>query len=343
MWRRSRIWVTALAGTVVPGVLALLVGASPPSGADAHRPTPPVAATGSHRPGATVRPHTIFGSGYDMVGSDGGVFVFPTGNPLIVGGFFGSLPQLGVTVQNVVGITPTTNFGGYDLVGSDGGVFVFPAGRSAGFHGSLPGLGVTTNDIVGIVPTNNGGGYDLVGRDGGVFVFPVGQTGGFYGSLPQENIHVDDIAGIAATPDDKGYWLLGADGTVYAFGDAQNFGDNLDYCAGKGGLYTCIQKIPGARFVGIASTPDGKGYWLATAGGQVLNLGDAPALGQVTGVYVNDIVSVVPTADGTGYWLVASDGGIFAFGSAGFIGSLPGLGLHVDTVVGAVPTVWMQP
>ena len=296
MWPRTRIWITALAGMATLSALSLLVGLTSEAGANPHVATPSVAGTGTHRLDATVRPHTIGGSGYDLVGSDGGVFVFPTGNPL-VGGFFGSLSQLGINVKNIVGITPTDNYRGYDLVGSDGGVFVFPVGQSSGFFGSLPGQGINVNNIVGI----------------------------------------------AATPDDKGYWLMSTDGIVSSFGDAQNFGDNIAYCAGGVGHYTCIQKLPGARFVGIASTPDGKGYWLVTSTGQVLNLGDAPSLGQTTGDPAIHIVSIVPTSDGQGYWLVASDGGIYAFGDAGFIGSLPGLGLRVNNVVGAVPTVWLQP
>ena len=342
MRRRTRIWITALVGSACLGAGALLVGITPVAGAVTHAAQASPVGAGAHRLGATARPQTIFGSGYDLVGSDGGVFVFPTGNPL-VGGFFGSLPQLGITVRNVVGITPTDNYRGYDLVGSDGGVFVFPSGHSSGFYGSLPGQGIKVDNIVGIVPTNNSTGYDLVGSDGGVFAFPVGQSSGYFGSLPQRNVQVDNIVGIAATPDDQGYWLLGADGTVYAFGDAPDLGGNLDYCAGAGTRYTCILKLPGARFVGIASTPDGKGYWLVTSTGQVLDLGDAPALGQLPVDSVDDVVSIVPTSDGTGYWMVASDGGIFAFGDAPFIGSLPGLGLSVDDVVGAVPTTWLQP
>jgi hypothetical protein len=302
--------------------------------------TPSVAGAGVRHEGTPARPHTIFGSGYDLVGSDGGVFVFPTGNPL-VGGFFGSLPGVGVAVNNVVGITPMNNFSGYDLVGSDGGVFVFPT-PSGAFHGSLPGLGISVNNVAGIVPTNNGTGYDLVGSDGGVFVFPIGQSSGFYGSLPGQGISVNNIVGIAATPDDKGYWLLSADGHVYPFGDAVKYGDNWNINVGVGGISTW-ETLPGARFVGIASTPDGKGYWLVTSAGNVLSFGDAPQPGDLHGSSVNNIVSIVPTSDGNGYWLVGSDGGIFAFGDAGFIGSLPGLGISVNNVVGAVPTRWLQP
>jgi hypothetical protein len=49
-------------------------------------------------------------------------------------------------------------------------------------------------------------------------------------------------------------------------------------------------------------------------------------------------VSIVPTPDGGGYWLIGSDGGVFAFGDATSQGSLPGVGVHVNNIVGAVPT-----
>src|SRR5208283_2482999 len=102
-------------------------------------------------PSATVT-QTVSTAGYDLAGSDGGVFVFPVGK---TSGFFGSLPGLGVKVSNIVGIVPTNNFTGYNLVGSDGGVFVFPVGESSGFFGSLPGLGVNVVNIVGIVLIND--------------------------------------------------------------------------------------------------------------------------------------------------------------------------------------------
>jgi len=263
--------------------------------------------------------------GYDLAGSDGGVFVFPVGQS---SGFFGSLPGLGVKVANVVGIVPTNNFNGYDLVGNDGGVFVFPTGQSAGFYGSLPGLSVKVNNVVGIVPTNNDQGYDLVGSDGGVFVFPVGQSSGFYGSLPSMNVHVNNIVGIVATPGGGGYFLVGKDGGVFTFGNAPFFGS-------LPGIGVSVNDI-----TGIASTPDGKGYYVVGANGAVYAFGDATSFGSLPGqgVSVSNIVSIVPTPSGKGYWLIGSDGGVFAFGDATSQGSLPGLGVSVNNVVGAVPT-----
>jgi hypothetical protein len=263
--------------------------------------------------------------GYDLAGSDGGVFVFPVGQS---SGFFGSLPGLGVHVHNIVGIVPTDNFTGYDLVGSDGGVFVFPVGQSSGFFGSLPGLGVRVSNIVGIVPTKDYTGYDLVGSDGGVFVFPVGQSSGYYGSLPGKGIHVSDIVGIVASPGGGGYFLVGRDGGVFTFGNAPFFGS-------LPGIGVSVDDI-----TGIAATPDGKGYYVVGANGAVYAFGDAHSHGSLPGigVTVSNIVSIVPTPDGGGYWLIGSDGGVFAFGDASSQGSLPGLKVSVSNIVGAVPT-----
>jgi hypothetical protein len=283
------------------------------------------------QPGTTAYHQSCLGapatgsSGYDLAGSDGGVFVFPTGQS---SGFYGSLPGLGVHVHDIVGIVPTDNDTGYDLVGSDGGVFVFPTGQDAGFYGSLPGLGVHVNDIVGIVPTANDSGYDLVGSDGGVFVFPTGQSSGFYGSLPGLGVHASDIVSIVASPDGGGYSLVGRDGGVFTFGDAPFFGS-------LPGLGVTVDDI-----TSIASTPDGKGYYLVSANGAVYAFGDAAFDGSLPGIgiTVSDIVSIVPTPDGGGYWLIGADGGVFAFGDAPSQGSLPGLGVNVDDIVGAVPT-----
>jgi len=264
-------------------------------------------------------------SGYDLAGSDGGVFVFPTGQSA---GFFGSLPGLGVHVNDVVGIVPTNNFSGYNLVGSDGGVFVFPVGQSSGFFGSLPGLGVSVSDVVGIVPTNNYQGYNLVGSDGGVFVSPVGQTSGFFGSLPGKGVHVNDIVGIVANPGGGGYFLVGRDGGVFTFGSAPFFGS-------LPGIGVHVDNI-----VGIAASPDGGGYYVVGSDGSVYGFGDATSFGSLPalGVKVSNVVAIVPTPDGKGYWLIGSDGGVFAFGDATSQGSLPGLGVAVTNVIGAVPT-----
>ncbi|HEY3940963.1 MAG TPA: hypothetical protein VGL60_00640, partial [Acidimicrobiales bacterium] len=251
---------------------------------------------------------------YDMVGSDGGVFVFGQ-----AGGFFGSLPGLGVRVNNIKGIVPTADEKGYFLVGSDGGVFAF---GDAPFENSLPGIGVHVNNIVGIVPTPDDRGYFLVGSDGGVFAFG---DAGFENSLPGLGVHVSNIAGIAINGT-TGYWLVGADGAIYALGSAQ-------YLGGLGGASP-------TPIVGIATARGDTGYWLDGRNGSVYSYGTAKFYGSLPalGIAVNNVVGIVPTPDQLGYWLVGSDGGIFAFGDSQEVGSLPGLGIHVSNVVGAVPT-----
>jgi hypothetical protein len=80
-----------------------------------------------------------------------------------------------------------------------------------------------------------------------------------------------------------------------------------------------------APAVGIASTPDGGGYWVASANGGVFAFGDATFYNSLAGVHLTQpIVGIAATPDGRGYWLVASDGGIFAFGDAGYYGSMGG-------------------
>jgi hypothetical protein len=257
-------------------------------------------------------------AGYDLVGSDGGVFVFPTGSPT---GFYGSLPGLGVSVKDIVGMVPTVSDKGYFLVGADGGVFSF---GNAPFLGSLPGKGIVPSaPITGIVAADTDKGYFLVGRDGGVFAFG---TVPFLGSLPGRGISVDDIIGIAATPSGNGYWVVSATGTVYAFGAAKQLG---------------TAKGTPSPVSAIAGTPTGGGYWITTESGAVYAFGDAKSFGTLPADHVSPaepVIGVVHTADTGGYWLIGSDGGIFAFGDAGFVGSLPGVNVHVTDIVGAVPT-----
>ena len=250
-------------------------------------------------------PSTGGSNGYDLVGSDGGVFNFQ-------GAFHGSLPSIGIHVNDIVGIVGTNADNGYFLVGSDGGVFSF----DAPFANSLPGVGVHVNDIVSLVPTSDDRGYFLVARDGGVFSF----NAPFLGSLPSIGVHVDDIVGMAVTSDDQGYWLVGADGSVYAFGDAHAYGNGP------------------ADTVAIAATHDGGGYWVVGSDGSVTAFGDAGDYGDLPmyGVHVDNIVGIIVSSDGRGYNLVGSDGGIFTFGDAVDDGSLPGFSVHVGDIVGAM-------
>jgi cell wall-associated NlpC family hydrolase len=93
-----------------------------------------------------------------------------------------------------------------------------------------------------------------------------------------------------------------------------------------------------APVAGMASMPDGSGYWLTDAFGDVSAHGAAVDDGSMAGHLLDaPIAHIVSTSDGWGYWLVAADGGIFAFGDAPFYGSMGGKHLNAP-VVGMAPT-----
>jgi hypothetical protein len=125
----------------------------------------------------------------------------------------------------------------------------------------------------------------------------------------------------------EGYYLAGKSGAVVAAGDAP-----------------ALPSVHGLQgdIVGIAATPDGKGYFAVSNTGAVYTEGDAVFQGDLTSlspaVKVSNVVAIAPTADGGGYWLIGADGGEFAFGDAKFHGSLPGIGVHVSDVIGMVAT-----
>jgi hypothetical protein len=123
-----------------------------------------------------------------------------------------------------------------------------------------------------------------------------------------------------------GYWLAARDGAVYALGSAP---------ALSGIKVSATDPVRA-----IASTPDGKGYFVATANGTVSASGDARFRGDLPQEHVtrSNIVSIVATEDGGGYWLVGADGEVYSFGDAPFYGSLLTLPkpVYVSDIVGMV-------
>ncbi len=95
---------------------------------------------------------------------------------------------------------------------------------------------------------------------------------------------------------------------------------------------------PVTDVTGMASTPNGGGYWLTDTYGDVSPHGNAVSYGSLSGQHLNAPIShIVSTPDGLGYWLVAADGGTFAFGDAKFYGSMGGQHLNAP-VVDLAPT-----
>ncbi len=107
---------------------------------------------------------------------------------------------------------------------------------------------------------------------------------------------------------------------------------NVEY--GKAATSPTSSGPPVTDVTGMASTPNGGGYWLTDTYGDVSPHGNAVSYGSLSGQHLNAPIShIVSTPDGLGYWLVAADGGIFAFGDAGFFGSAGGAPVD-DPIVG---------
>ena len=209
---------------------------------------------------------------------------------------------------------------GYWLLGSNGKVYSFGA----------PSLGSQTVACAGwvdcataIASTPDGGGYSVVFGDAyGSSYAATGNIAPFGEAIATAKRCTIDLNGhlvpsynqlvrwtaVAASPATPGgYWLVGPN-DLAACGDVSLMGgpplDSL------------------GTWSGIASTPDGNGYWITTTDGAVYPFGDARDFGSMAGHHLNGPVDgIVPTADGGGYWLVATDGGVFAFGDAAFSGS----------------------
>ncbi len=129
--------------------------------------------------------------------------------------------------------------------------------------------------------------------------------------------------------------------TMTLVGSGQDVSLSGDAFAGALGLnsdwFTVTNSLDSPA-VGMAATPDGKGYWAVASKGSVAGFGDASFHGSADSLSLpRPIVGVSATPDGKGYWLVASDGGIFSFGSAEFFGSTGAMRLN-QPVVGMAAT-----
>ena len=194
---------------------------------------------------------------------------------------------------------------GYWIAGSNGLIFSF---GDAEFYGpsSAP---ILNKPIVAMAGVSNTG-YWEVASDGGVFAYG---SAGFYGSLGASNL-VAPIVGMSPTPDDKGYWLVDSRGDIYAFGDAGYLGSSgcinpVNTCGGSNSF------TPSGPIVAMASTADGKGYWMVDAGGDIYSFGDAQYEGGEGGApLIAPIFGIAPTSDGKGYWLGTNDVGNYSKG-----------------------------
>ena len=263
------------------------------------------------------------GTGYWLSTANGGVFSFGSA------GYFGSAGQLDPNeapgganalhlAKSIVAMAATPDSQGYWLVGADGGVFCF---GDAAYQGSLGQLDPNkapgganalhlADSIVAIAATPDAQGYWLVDTAGAVYAFGDAAYRGSMGQLDptkapgHANAAPDSypIVAIAATPDAQGYWLVDTVGAVYTFGDAAYRGSTgqLDPTEPPGGsnAATLARSV-----VAVASTSDGRGYWIESADGGVYAFGDASFSGSASGhVAAHDaavsLVATQPYVDG---------------------------------------------
>ncbi len=212
---------------------------------------------------------TPSGSGYWLVGADGGVFTF--GDAAYAGSVPEVLPAGVPLAQPIRAMVSTATGEGYWLFAADGGVFAFGDAR---FLGSLPQVLRGTplaSPIVGAATAAHGAGYWLVGGDGGVFTFG---SAAYHGSAAPE--HRRDIVDIAATT--SGYLLLATDGTVRAYNTPHH--GNLAQparalAAAADGSYWVLptQTLPsepgqrGPAVVALQTNLARLGYWAGTVDG----------------------------------------------------------------------------
>jgi 3D (Asp-Asp-Asp) domain-containing protein len=112
---------------------------------------------------------------------------------------------------------------------------------------------------------------------------------------------------------------------VFAYGAARSYGSLLGH-------------RPAGGVTAITATPDGRGYWMASADGGVFAFGDARFYGSLGKAHLSShVVGMNITQDGKGYWLATAGGGVYSFGDAKFYGCLSGV--HLGTpVVGMAAT-----
>ena len=105
-----------------------------------------------------------------------------------------------------------------------------------------------------------------------------------------------------------GYWVLGADGSLAAHGRTPKLAARIG---------PAVRVDAGDPVVGMAATPDGRGYWTVTGRGVVRALGIADPLGEPRPDQLDaPVVAITATPDGTGYWLLTSKGTVLRYGSA---------------------------
>jgi hypothetical protein len=222
------------------------------------------------------------------------------------------------------GLTDVTS-GDTDLTGSNGGAYPATAGFDAATGlGSPEAAGLSCPEVTSVGAGYEGAHVDIsgLGLEHATFTF---------GGTAARVLSSTATSAIVVVPEGTGSVTVQAT-SVLGVGTQDAW-----FTYGPVPIPVTNGTLP-SPIVGLASLPDGKGYWLADAQGGVSAHGAAVDLGSMAGQTLNaPIAHIVATPDGRGYWLVAADGGTFAFGDAGFYGSMGGKHLNAP-VVDIAPT-----
>ena len=85
--------------------------------------------------------------------------------------------------------------------------------------------------------------------------------------------------------------------------------------------------------VAMACAPDGAGYWLVSAGGEVEAFGTVKGYGSLqTNSGEGTVVGIAATTDGNGYWVAQANGEVVAFGDARRFSPLTAMHLNAPIV-----------
>ena len=98
------------------------------------------------------------------------------------------------------------------------------------------------------------------------------------------------------------------------------------------GAAACSESLPATTVVGMATSADGRGYWIASSTGLVAACGDAANLGQITSGLSSPVAAIAGTPDGKGFWLSTSAGRVYAFGDAATHGDVSRIALNKPIV-----------
>ena len=81
--------------------------------------------------------------------------------------------------------------------------------------------------------------------------------------------------------------------------------------------------------VGMAATPDGKGYWLVASDGGIFAFGDAHFFGSPAAKGVSDwVTGMAVTPDGKGYWIANANGAVYQLRRRRLLRQQPWHGAH---------------